>query len=80
MEDPTRVFRAIRFEQRYGFTIGKLTTALINNALKMDFFASLSSLRVFSELKYILEEENPGPSIARLAELKLLKVIHPSIC
>ena len=27
VEDPTRVFRALRFEQRFGFTIGKLTAA-----------------------------------------------------
>ncbi|MDH3881255.1 MAG: CBS domain-containing protein, partial [Desulfobacteraceae bacterium] len=26
VEDPTRVFRAIRFEQRFGFSIGKLTS------------------------------------------------------
>ena len=37
VEDPTRAFRAIRFEQRFGFTIGKLTVNLIHNAVRMDF-------------------------------------------
>ncbi len=79
VEDPTRVFRAIRFEQRFGFTIGKLTAGLIKNAVKMNFFKRLSGRRVFSELRQILEEENPTPSILRLRDFDLLKVVHPSI-
>ena len=79
VEDPTRAFRAIRFEQRFGFTIGKLTSGLINNAIKMDFFKRLSGRRVFNELRQILEEENPVPAVKRLYDYKLLKVIHPSI-
>ncbi len=79
VEDPTRVFRAIRFEQRFGFAIGKLTSGLIENAVKMDFFKRLSGRRVFSELKQILGEENPTSSIVRLNDYGLLKVIHPSL-
>ncbi len=79
VEDPTRVFRAIRFEQRFGFSIGKLTSGLIENAVKMDFFKRLSGRRVFSELKQILGEENPAPTIVRLNDYGLLKVIHPSL-
>jgi tRNA nucleotidyltransferase (CCA-adding enzyme) len=79
VEDPTRVFRAIRFEQRFGFKIGKLTAGLIENAVAMDFFRGLSGRRVFAELRQILEEENPVPAIIRLYDFDLLKVIHPSI-
>ncbi len=79
VEDPTRVFRAIRFEQRFGFSIGKLTAGLIDNAVKMDFFKRLSGRRVFAELRQILEEENPTRAILRLQDYDLLKVIHPSI-
>ncbi len=79
VEDPTRVFRAIRFEQRFGFSIGKLTSGLIENAVKMDFFKRLSGRRVFAELHQILEEENPLAAIKRLDEYDLLNVVHPSI-
>lgn len=79
VEDPTRVFRAIRFEQRFGFTIGKLTEGLIENAVKMDFFKRLSGRRVFTELRLIFEEENPTPAIQRLNDFGLLKFVHPSI-
>jgi tRNA nucleotidyltransferase (CCA-adding enzyme) len=79
VEDPTRVFRAIRFEQRFGFTIGKLTDGLIDNAVSMNFFRGLSGRRVLTELKQILEEDNPVPAIIRLNDYDLLKFIHPSI-
>ncbi len=79
VEDPTRVFRAIKFEQRFGFSIGKLTSGLIENAVKMDFFKRLSGRRVFAELYQILEEENPLAAIERLDEYDLLNVVHPSI-
>jgi tRNA nucleotidyltransferase (CCA-adding enzyme) len=79
VEDPTRVFRALRFEQRFGFGIGKLTANLIANAVKMDFFKRLSGRRVFSELRQICEEENPAAAIRRMADFDLLKVIHPSV-
>ena len=79
VEDPTRVFRALRFEQRFGFTIGKLTSSLIDNAVKMEFFKRLAGKRVYAELKLILKEENPAPTIIRLMDYDLLKVIHPGI-
>lgn len=79
VEDPTRVFRALRFEQRFGFTIGKLTSNLIKNAVKMDFFKRLSGRRVFAELKSIFGEENPTPAVVRMNDFDLLRVIHPSI-
>ncbi len=79
VEDPTRVFRAIRFEQRYGFTIGKLTSNLIENAVKMDIVKRLSGKRVFSELRQILQEDDPRPAIKRLADYDLLRVIHKTI-
>jgi tRNA nucleotidyltransferase (CCA-adding enzyme) len=79
VEDPTRIFRAIRFEQRFRFTIGKLTVRLIENAVRMNFFKRLSGKRVFTELKLILEEENPPSAFSRLDDFNLLRAIHPSI-
>jgi len=79
VEDPTRVFRAIRFEQRFGFTIGKLTSGLIENAVRMDFFKQLSGRRIFTELRQILEEEYPTRAVQRLEDYDLLKFIHPAL-
>jgi tRNA nucleotidyltransferase (CCA-adding enzyme) len=79
VEDPTRVFRAIRFEQRFKFRITKLAANLINNAVRNNFFDRLSGARLFGELRLILQEENPIPAIARLAELNLLAAVHPRL-
>jgi tRNA nucleotidyltransferase (CCA-adding enzyme) len=79
VEDPTRVFRAIRFEQRFGFKIAKLTSGLIENAVKMGFFQEVSGKRLFAELRLILTEEKPVNALRRLHEFKLLRMIHPKI-
>jgi tRNA nucleotidyltransferase (CCA-adding enzyme) len=79
VEDPTRVFRAIRFEQRFDFTIGKVTEGLIENAVRMNFFKRLSGRRLFTELRQMLEEKNPALSIQRLKDFDLLKVLHPKL-
>jgi tRNA nucleotidyltransferase (CCA-adding enzyme) len=79
VEDPTRVFRAFRFEQRFGFQLSKLTVNLIENAVKMDFINNLSGRRLFNELILILEEEKVVPLIKRMNGFNLLKLIHPRI-
>ncbi len=76
VEDPTRIFRAIRFEKRFGFKTGKFTEKLIKNAIDMEFFKRLSGPRVFTEFKYILMEENPVPALERIEELNLFKAIN----
>lgn len=79
VEDPTRVLRAIRFEQRFGFKIGKLTLALIKNAVKINCFKDLSGHRFFLELRFILEEQDPIKAIERMNEFDLLQFISPEI-
>ncbi len=79
VEDPTRVFRAVRFEQRFGFQIGKFTVNLIKNAVKMSFFAKIRGPRIWRELVLILSEADPGRIMKRLQELDLLRFIHPSL-
>ncbi len=79
VEDPTRAFRAVRFEQRFNFKIGKLTDGLIKNAVKMNFFKKLSGPRIFTELRYILEEKNPVAALLRLMDYDLLTVLHPHL-
>jgi tRNA nucleotidyltransferase (CCA-adding enzyme) len=79
VEDPSRVFRAIRFEQRFGFHIGKLTDHLIKNAVKMNFVKQLGGRRVFTELRLILQEDDPLPAVRRMHEYGILKMIHENI-
>ncbi len=79
VEDSTRVFRAIRFEQRLGFHMGVHTEHLLRSAARMGFVDKVGGTRVLSELIHILREADPLPAVLRLAELGLLKYIHPAL-
>ncbi|MEK6576314.1 MAG: CBS domain-containing protein [Nitrospirota bacterium] len=79
IEDPTRVFRAIRFEQRFNFSIGKYTQNLIKSAVKMELFHRLSGHRLFDELVLIFSEHDPIKAVRKMNEFDLLKFIHPRI-
>ncbi|HSB07842.1 MAG TPA: DHHA1 domain-containing protein [Thermodesulfobacteriota bacterium] len=79
VEDPTRIFRAIRFEQRLGFQIGKHTQNLMKNSVKMGFLQRLSGGRVLSELILILKEDNPVPALNRMRDFDLLRFLHPDL-
>jgi tRNA nucleotidyltransferase (CCA-adding enzyme) len=79
VEDPTRIFRAIRFEQRIDFRLGKHTEKLLKNAVKMNLFNRFFGRRCFTELKLIFSEENPIPAIRRMYEFDLLRFIQPNL-
>jgi len=79
VEDPTRIFRAVRFEQRFNFQIGKQTQKLIKNAVKINVFDRLAGKRLYSELMLIFEEEHPYRIIQRLDSFGLLSVIHTGL-
>ncbi len=79
VEDPTRILRAIRLEQRMGFSIGKHTEKLIKNAVKMKMFGKFAGRRFFNELRLILEEDNPLPALERMAGFGLLDFFIPGL-
>ena len=77
LDDPTRMFRAVRYEQRYGFAIAPETLALIPAALPQ--VAALSAERLRHELDLIFDEPRAAHMLARLAELGLLKAIENAL-
>jgi tRNA nucleotidyltransferase (CCA-adding enzyme) len=79
VEDPTRVFRAVRFESRHGFTIAKQTLSLLKSAVQHEMFNRLSGARLFAEIKAILNERRPSTALNRMKELKLLRFIHSNL-
>ncbi|MBE0603559.1 MAG: CBS domain-containing protein, partial [Deltaproteobacteria bacterium] len=79
VEDPTRILRAVRFEQRFGFAISRHTLNLIRNAVRLDLVSRLPKPRLFSELELILQETDPVSILSRLAELGVGTAIHPAL-
>jgi len=79
VEDPTRAFRAVRFEQRLGFQIEPHTEGLLRSAVRAGLMERVGGKRLFDELVHILKEQEPAPAISRLAQLGLLPCIHPAL-
>jgi tRNA nucleotidyltransferase (CCA-adding enzyme) len=79
VEDPTRVFRALRFEQRIGFQIARQTHMLMENAVRMELFGRLSGRRLFRELVLCLSEERPLAVLRRLGDFGLMTFFHPGL-
>ncbi|MGH7208047.1 MAG: CCA tRNA nucleotidyltransferase [Nitrospiraceae bacterium] len=79
VDDPTRVFRAIRFEQRYGFRLDHGTRALIKGVVTTGLIARLSGHRLREELVRLCSEKEPHKAVARLDKLDLLRFIHPDL-
>ena len=77
VDDPTRMLRAIRFEQRFGFRIEDRTLQLLFDAKSL--LGNISGDRIRHEIDLILEEEKYVQTLSRLAELGLLTAIHPSL-
>jgi tRNA nucleotidyltransferase (CCA-adding enzyme) len=79
VEDPTRVFRAVRFEQRLGFQIGQQTEHLLLSAVRLGLLEKVSGKRIFNELLLMMNEPQPLPDILRLAQLDVLRYLHPEL-
>ncbi len=79
LDDPTRGFRAIRFEKRFGFLLETETYRLLKEALSEKVFDRLSGFRIFNELKKILQEKQPKLHLLRCKEIGLLQIIHPDL-
>ena len=77
VEDPTRILRAIRLEQRLNFHLGKRTLEHLLNA--RDLLRRVSADRIFAELAYIFAEAEPEKAVMRLNELGVLDAIHPAL-
>lgn len=78
-DDPTRIFRALRFEQRLGFRITPDNLLLIEKTLAENIISRLSGTRLAAEIKYSLSLPAVVPLLSRMDKLGVLAGIHPSL-
>lgn len=78
-DDPTRILRAVRFEQRLGFKIEPHTESLLKEALKEQVFDRATPTRLSEELRLCLSENHPVQILERLDKLGILKSLHPDL-
>ena len=77
VEDPTRAFRALRFEQRFHFRVGRFTERLFATAVR--HLEAVSGGRILNELVRTLEEPRPAAILRRLEAKGLLRALEPSL-
>jgi tRNA nucleotidyltransferase (CCA-adding enzyme) len=75
IEDPIRMLRAVRLEQRLGFRLEEMTEELISDAL--EWLDKVGGERVRQELEAVFQEDEPPKPLRRLSELGVLGQISP---
>jgi tRNA nucleotidyltransferase (CCA-adding enzyme) len=79
IDDPTRIFRGIRYEARYGFLLDEHSARLAFGCIEMGLVGDLSSARLRDELVALLEDPGAAGGIRRLGELGADRAIHPHL-
>jgi tRNA nucleotidyltransferase (CCA-adding enzyme) len=88
IEDPTRIYRAVRFAVRLGFEIDAQTEGYIRTAIASGIYnrvqgenhrAPALQTRLKAELKHILQAPYWQAAVELLADLDALKCIHPTL-
>jgi tRNA nucleotidyltransferase (CCA-adding enzyme) len=79
VDDPTRIFRAIRYENRFGFRMEPHTERLARACVELGLVGDLSSARLRDELEALLSEGEIRHSILRLGDLGADRAIHPHL-
>jgi tRNA nucleotidyltransferase (CCA-adding enzyme) len=77
VDDATRILRAVRYEQRFGFRLEPRTLELLRDALEL--LDRVTPARIRHELERILEEETPERAMLRLDELQVLHTLQPEL-
>jgi tRNA nucleotidyltransferase (CCA-adding enzyme) len=75
IDDPTRIFRAIRFTGRFGFQIEEHTKSLMEDSIKLGMIQKLTPQRIRNEIMLILEENKRGLMLKMMEEFGALKIL-----
>ena len=79
VDDPTRMFRAIRYSMRYQFTLEPATRQALFDSEARTVLSQLSGERIRHEFDLIFEEQRAVSMLDEIAKLDLLQSIHPSL-
>ncbi len=79
IDDPTRIYRGVRYEARFGFRFDDHSVGLLRSCVELGLVGSLSSARLRDELVTLLEDPAAAVGIRRLGELGADRAIHPRL-
>ncbi|NMB35567.1 MAG: CCA tRNA nucleotidyltransferase [Firmicutes bacterium] len=79
VDDPCLMLQAIRFEQRFDFSMEKETKTLLYKARNSGLLKKISKERLYSEARLIFLEPSPLKVLMRLEELNLFRLLFPRL-
>jgi tRNA nucleotidyltransferase (CCA-adding enzyme) len=79
IDDPTRIFRGIRYEARYGLRFDEHSARLLRGCIEMGLVGDLSTSRLRDELVALLEDPGAVEAIRRLGEVGADHAVHPRL-
>jgi tRNA nucleotidyltransferase (CCA-adding enzyme) len=79
VDDPTRMLRAVRFEQRCGFGMDQVTERLLRRTAKPSLLRTVSAQRLREELVLLTKEAHATDSLLRLDALGVTPAIYPGL-
>ncbi len=77
IDDATRIWRGLRYEQRLDFQLESNTLQLLKRDIPM--LETISGDRIRHELELILKEKYPEKVLRRAEELSVLRRLHPAL-
>jgi len=78
LDDPTRLFRAIRYAERFGFALAAETEQMFYAAISTGALQTASNVRIFNEIKKMLREEQRSEEmLQRVISSSLLQFWTP---
>jgi tRNA nucleotidyltransferase (CCA-adding enzyme) len=78
IDDPTRLFRLVRYSSRLGFEIEPHTRALAEVPIAAGALGTVSGPRIGAELRLLAGEPDPVRALSALADLGLDVAVHPA--
>lgn len=75
-DDPTRIFRAIKFASRYNFSFEENTKKLLIEAMEKNYLSTISNLRFKNEFYMLLAEKNLVNILTLFRNYKIFKFMN----
>lgn len=78
VEDPTRIFRAVRYQVRLGLGLDRDSRRWVRLSLRAGPYPALSGQRIMAELELIAREPRPADSLISLGRLGAFRLLDPA--
>ncbi len=75
LDDPTRIFRAVRLAVRLGFTLEERTAELMRDAIAIGALETISKERIWREVFLAMDEDEAPATLTQLSENGALTVL-----